>query len=103
MKVPVLKEVVQLMLDGEFKKSRKEAIDKNWTITNPHYFEQGELISFHSTDKHIVCIETQPGVSPDESNYTIGVAYFYEDYKPYYDEWIKPYNRNKLLENILNE
>ena len=99
-KPPVIEEVVQLMLDGEFKKSRKEAIERGMTILNPHFFEQGKLISFHATNKHIVCKETQPGVSPDEEYYTINVAYFYEDYQPYYDEWIKPYNRDKKLESL---
>lgn len=97
-KPPVIKEVVQLMLDGEFKKSRKKAIDEKWIITNPYFFEQGKLEDFFSNDHHIVCKLTQPGVSPRKKYYT---SYLYEVYKIYYDEWVKPYNRDIKLEQLL--
>ncbi len=99
-KLPVIDEVVISMIDDEFKKSRQDALDRNVDVKNPNYFKQGKVISIESNENHIVCKITQPGLSKNHRYYTISVAWHYEQYKPYYDEWLKPRERERKMKSI---
>jgi len=86
-------------------KSRREVKESGKTVYNPHFWEQGEFISLDYVDKYnnIVYTVTQPGIKPTDEYHTIGVAYPYQDYKPFHEKWMKFRNRDKHLSELLND
>lgn len=102
---PFILEAFIQCINDYHKQTRQEVRDSGVTPRNPHFFEQGEFVSFDGFDKYgnIIYRVTQPGTTPDFDHHIIAISYPYVWYQPYHDRWTLPTERNNKIESLLND